>query len=171
VCRLSSSGHSSYSVAIAAFMLHQIRLDLARIKKILAKAMKHGTNGATYFNLMLEVLAANNPLDGRILPVFQDLFYHRRLAHYRNAILHTAGPRLAWDSLCFRPMLSGLRYQFSCSPYELCSGIRRIRNIESPLPGSDEDYPATNLCLSCCFDLELAWFLRYFRFLDLVFIW
>ena len=119
VRKLSSSGHSSYRTTIATFMLHQIRPDLERIKQILAKAMKHGSDGATYFNLMLEVVAADNPLDDRILPVFRDLFERHQLAHCHNAILHTVGPHFAWDSLCFRPMLSNLRYQFSCPTYEL----------------------------------------------------
>lgn len=44
VCRMSSSRHSSYSVAIAVFMLHQIRPDLERIKQTLAKAMKNQTS-------------------------------------------------------------------------------------------------------------------------------
>ena len=129
VGRLSSSGHPSYSVAIAAFMLHQIRHDLERIKQVMVKAMKHGYDGAIYFNLMLNVLAADNLPDDQILPVFQDLFDRHQLANCRNAILHTAGPSFAWDSLWFRPMLPGLRYQFSCPPYKLCSGIRWIRSV------------------------------------------
>jgi hypothetical protein len=92
VRRLPSSGHPSYNVAIAAFMLHQIRPNLERIKQILAKAMKHGFDGATYFNLMLEVLPADNLPDDHILPLFQDLFDCRQLANCRNVILHTAGP-------------------------------------------------------------------------------
>ena len=158
--KLSSSGHPCYSVAIAAFMLHQVRLDLRRIRQVLAKAMKHGFDGATYFHL-----------DDRILPVFQDLFVRRQLANYQNAILSTVGPCFPWDSLSFRPMLPGLRYQFSCPSYALCKRIRRIRNVDFPFRGSDEDYPSTNFCLSCRFELELAWFLRHFRFLDLGFLW
>jgi len=60
VRRLSSSGHPFYSVAIIAFMLHQIRPDLDIIKQVLANAMKHCSDGATYFNLMLEVLAGDS---------------------------------------------------------------------------------------------------------------
>jgi len=171
VHKLSNSGHSSYRTAIAAFMLHQIRLDLERIKQILAKAMKQGSDGATYFNLMMEVVAADNPLDDQILPVFQNLFERHQLAHCRNAILHTVGPRFSWDSLCFRPMLLNLRYQFFCPTNELWNGIRRIHNVNSPFPVLDEDYPTKNFCLSCCLNLELAWFLWPFRFLDLGFLW
>jgi len=105
VCRLSSSGHPFYTVAIASFMLNQIRPDLERIRQVLAKAMKHNYDGATYFNLMLEVLAQDNLLDNQILPVFLDLFERRQLAICRNAILNMVGPRYAWNSLNFRPML------------------------------------------------------------------
>jgi hypothetical protein len=80
-------------------------------------------------------------------------------------------PRFAWDSLYFRSLLPGLRYQFYYPPYELCNGIRWICNVNSPFPGSEEDYSTTNLCLSCRLDLELAWFLWNFRFLDLGFLW
>jgi len=171
VRRLFSSGHPSCSEATTAFMLHQICPDLEIIKQVLVKAMKHGSDGATYFNLMLEFLAADNLLDDQIILVFQDLFNRRQLANYHNAILNTAGPHFALDSRCFHPMLPGLRYQFSCPPCKLYNGIRRIRNIASPFPGSDEDYPRTNFCLSCRLDLELDWFLRHFRFLDLGFLW
>jgi len=133
--------------------------------------MKHGSDGATYFNLMLEVLATNKPAYDQVLPVFQDPFNRQQLANCRNAILNTAGPHFAWHSLCFRPMLPGLRYQFTCPPFKLCNGIRRIRDVALPFLGSDEDYPTTDFCLSCCFYLELAWFLRYFHFLDLGFLW
>jgi hypothetical protein len=95
VWRLSSSGHPFYSVAIIAFMLHLVHPDLTRIRQVLAKLMKHSFDGATYFNLMLEVLATNNPPDDQILPVFQDLFNRRQLANCRNAILNTTGPCFA----------------------------------------------------------------------------
>jgi len=67
---ISSSGHPFYSVSIATFMLHQLRPDLERIIQVMAKAMKHGSDGATYFNPMLEFLAADNIPDDQILPVF-----------------------------------------------------------------------------------------------------
>jgi len=169
VRRSSSSGNPFYSVAIATFMLHQIRPDMEIIKQVLAKAMKHGSDGATYFNLMVDVLAGDSPPDDQILLAFQDLFKRRQLENCRNAILNTVGPRSAWNSLHFQPMLPGLRYQFSCPPYEPCNRIRRNRNVASPLPSPDEDYPTTNFCLSCCLNLELAWLLRHFRFLDLNF--
>ena len=51
-------------------MLHQLRPDLERIIQVMAKAMKHGSDGATYFNSMLEFLAADNIPDDQILPVF-----------------------------------------------------------------------------------------------------
>jgi len=151
-------------------MLHRVCPDLTRIRQVLGKAMKHGSDGAAYFNLMLEVLAANNPPDNHVLPVFQDLFNHRQLANCRNAILNTVGPHFSWDSLCFWPMLSGLRYQFTCPPYKLRNGIS-ICNVAFPFPSSDEDYPTTDFCLSCLLNLELAWFLRHFRCLDLGFLW
>jgi len=65
----SSSGNPFYSVAIATFMLHQIRPDLERIRQVLAKALKHGSDGATYFNLMLEILAKYSLPDDQILPL------------------------------------------------------------------------------------------------------
>jgi hypothetical protein len=77
VRRLSCNGHPSYSVVITAFMLYQIRPELERIKQVLAKAMKHGSDGAIYFNLMLEVLAEYNFPSDHIHPVFQDLFDRR----------------------------------------------------------------------------------------------
>ena len=95
VRRLSSSGHPFYSVAIIAFMLHQIRPDLDIIKQVLANAMKHCSDGATYFNLMLEVLLEIVPLDNQILLAFQDLFKHRQLANCRNAILNTTSPHFS----------------------------------------------------------------------------
>lgn len=51
--RLSTSGHASYSVALATFMLQQIRPDLGEIKLVLEKEIKHGSSGAMYFNIML----------------------------------------------------------------------------------------------------------------------
>lgn len=56
--RLSKSGHASYNVVLAPFMLHQIRPDLGEIKPFLEKAIKHGSHGAIYFNIMLEVLSS-----------------------------------------------------------------------------------------------------------------
>jgi len=156
VQRLSSSGHVFYSVVLVAFMLHQIRPNLDRIKRILAKAMKHGSDRATYFNLMLEVLTRDRLSDNHILPVFQDLFNRRQLANCRNAILNTAGPCFAWNSLYFQQMLPGFRYQLSCPPLRICEGIRRVRITVSPLPGPDEDYPTTCFCLSYRLNLELA---------------
>jgi len=70
VRRLPSSGHPFYNLTINTFMLHQVHPDLTRIRQVLAKAMKHGSDGATYFNLMLEVLAVDNAPDDQILPVF-----------------------------------------------------------------------------------------------------
>jgi len=158
-------------VVLAAFVLHQIRSNLDRIKQILAKAMKHGSDGATYFNLMMEILARDKLPDDHISSTFQDLFNHRQLANCENAILNTAGPHFAWNSLCFWPMPPSFKYQLSCPPNWICDGIRRIRNTISPLLGSDEDYPTTGFCLSCRLDLKLAWFLRHFHFTDLDFLW
>lgn len=151
-------------------MFHQVHPDLRIIKQVLVKAMKHGSDGTTYFYLMLEVLAADNPSNDHILSGFQDLFVRRQLANYRSTILNAAGPHFPWDSLSFRPILPGLRYQFSCPAYALCKGIRRIRNVTFPFHGSDEDYSTTNFCLSCHIDPELAWFLQHFRFMDLGFL-
>lgn len=75
--RLSKSGHAFYSVALATFMLHQVHANLEEIKLILAKAIKHGSDGAMYFNLMLRILANEGFSENEVLSSFQSLFIRR----------------------------------------------------------------------------------------------
>jgi len=67
-------------------------------------------------------------------------------------------------------MLFGLGYKFTCTSATALKGSRRFRNITSPLPGADEDYPRDNFCLAFHLDLDIALFFDYFRFLDLDFL-
>jgi len=169
--RLSRSSHAFYSVVLATFMLHQIHANLEEIKLILAKAIKHGSDEALYFNLMLRVLVIERFSENEVFTSFQSLCNGLRLFDCRNAIVHTAGPRFAQNVPSFRTMILVLKYQFSCPFVRVCEGIKRTCNTNSPLPGADKDYPTKNFCLSCRLDLELTWFLEHFRFLDLNFLW
>jgi len=168
--RLSKSGHASYSVVLATFMLQPIRPNLEGIKLILEKARKRGSNGATYFDLMLKVLVVERFSKNEVFPAFKNLFNRRQLANCRNTILNKEGPRFSWECLCSKLMPQGLKYQLSCPSDRVCEEVRRICNTNSPLPGPYEDYPTTSFCLSCHLDLELACFLEHFRFLDLDFL-
>jgi len=136
--RVSSSGHAFYNVALATFMIYQTHANLEEIKLLLAKAIKHGSDEAMYFNLMLRVLENERFSKNEVISSFQSLFNRRRLANCRNVILHTGGPSFKQNDPCFRPMILGLKYQFSCPSDRVCEGIRRVRNITFQLPGADE---------------------------------
>lgn len=53
----------------------------------MAKAIKHGSNEAIYFNLMLEMLASEGFSENGVLSSFRNLFNRRQLANCRDAIL------------------------------------------------------------------------------------
>jgi len=61
-------------MVLAAFKLQQIRPDLEEIRLILAKAVNHGSQGAIYFNLMLEELSSEGFSENEVLSSFRELF-------------------------------------------------------------------------------------------------
>jgi len=85
-------------------MLQQIRPNLEDMKRIFAKAVKHSSDGAKYFQLMLKVLASEKFLENEVFLVFQDLFNRQQLANCRNTIMNTEGRHFARDDLCLRSM-------------------------------------------------------------------
>lgn len=85
-----------HTVALATFMLQQIRPNLEEIKLILEKGMKHGSNRAKYINLILEVYASEGFSENEVISAFRDLFERRQLANCRDTILNTVGPHFSY---------------------------------------------------------------------------
>jgi len=170
VQRFSYSGHASVCVVSAAHLLLRPQPDLEAIRDILAKGVKHNSDGAKYLEIILEVLAIEGFLEDRVFPSFSDLFFLQQLDNCRCIIklVHDLHPTRG--DLALRSMHFGLVYKFTCPFVTACKGSQRFRNIDSPLPGADEDYPLDNFCFLCRLDVEIDWFLGYFRFFDLDFL-
>jgi hypothetical protein len=151
---------------LAAQMLQGDRPDLEEIKLILREATTHGSNGAKYFELMLKVLAKDGFSMDEVLPVFRDFFNRKQLAECGRAIMNTEGPPSFSGYYWSRPLLPDLEYRFTCTSNGTCKGHGRRANIFWPLPGTDDEYSMTDLCLFCRLDVEITWFLVHFRFLE-----
>jgi hypothetical protein len=70
----------------AAQMLHQPHPSLPRIRFALDRAYFVESDEATYFLIMLGVLASEGFDRDGILSIFNDLFVRQRLAHCRDVI-------------------------------------------------------------------------------------
>ena len=164
--QFSRSGHEAYSVVLATKMLQGDRPDLEEIKLILREAVTHGSDGAKYFELMLKVLAKDGFSMDEVLRVFRDLFNRKQLAECGRAIMNAEDPPSFSGYYWPRPLLPDLEYRFTCTSNGTCKGHGRRPNIFWPLPGTDDEYSMTNLYLFCRLDVEIAWFLIHFRFLE-----
>jgi len=86
--QLYDSGNSTFCIALASQLLEQRDPDVEAIKKILRAAADHGSDGANYFLIMLNVMARGElPMD-EVFHVFHDIFERRQLARSRRAIMN-----------------------------------------------------------------------------------
>jgi len=164
--QISHSGHVMFSVASAAQMLQRDNPNLEEINLILKEAVAQRSDSASYFDLILKVLGKEGFSKDEILPVLTDLFEQRRLAECGRALANIGGIPFFWGHYWTRPLPLGLERRFACSSKGTCKGHGRRPNIFWPLAGDDEEYSTTDLCLLCRLDVEIAWFLVHFRFLE-----
>lgn len=83
----------------------------------------------------------------------------------KRAIMNVEGPPSIWGLHWSRYLLPELEYRLICTSNGTCKGYERKPNIFWPLPETDDEYSMTDICLSCRFDVELAWFLIHFCFI------
>jgi len=89
--QISHSGHVMFSLASAAQMLQQDNADLEEIKLILKDAVAQRFYSASYFDLILKLLAKEGFSEDEILPGFMDLFERRRLAECGRDLANIGG--------------------------------------------------------------------------------
>lgn len=153
-------------MVLDAYMLLQPRPNLENIKQFLAKGVKHKSDGAKYFEIMLKVMGNGGFPEDEVFPAFQDLFIQRQLANYKNIIMNPDDPQFAREDICLRTIPPGLKHKFICSSNRACEGSQRICNTSSPLRSADED-ELMSLMLSRHY---IAWFFEHFLLLDLDFL-
>jgi len=167
--QLTLIGHALYCVVRAAQMLHLPHHNLPRIQSVLSSSRFVESDEATYFLIMLKVLASKVFDRDMVLSIFHDLFARQRLAHCRS-VISVDDLLFDWGQLKLRLMPPGLDYKFICLSDGACAMSNRILNSHFPPPGADDDYDMNNICLPCRLDTELAWFMGHFRFFDLGFL-
>ena len=167
--QLTLNGHALCCVVRATHMLQQLHPDLPRIQYVLGSARHAGSDEATYFLIMLKVLASEGFDRDEVLSHFHDLFTRQRLAHCRS-VISVDGLLFDWGQLELRFMPPGLDYKFTCLSNGACAMSNRIRKSHLPSLRTYEDYDMINICLSCRLDTELGWFLAHFPFFDLDFL-
>jgi len=121
--QLSCSGHAVYCVALVSQLFQQRNSELEEIKKNLHKTAIHGSDGAKYFLMMLNVLARGGFPTYEVFPIFKDLFERQQLANCKRAIINIKG--------CYwlRALHPGLEYKFMCTSHRTCKGDGRKPNI------------------------------------------
>jgi len=87
-----------------------------------------------------------------------------------RGVIGSNGFLFDWNQLELWSMPPGFIYTFTCNSEGACVLSRRIHNAHLSSPGADEDYDMVNICISCHLDIELAWFLEHFCFLDIDFL-
>lgn len=150
-------------------MLHPSHPNLPRIRFVLRNAFFAESDEATYFLIMLRVLASEGFNRDDILFLFNELFVRQRLAHCRD-VISADGLLFDWSQHELRLMPPHLLYRFTCPSDGACVLSNTIRNAHLPSLGADENYDMVNICLTCRLDVELAWFLEHFPFFDLDFL-
>lgn len=150
---------------VAAKLLHGGKTNLEEIKLILQTTFARGSDGAKYFNLTLKVLDKDGFLLSEVLPIFWDLFNRQWLTNCKRNIMNAEGPLSFWGRHWSRSLLPKLEYRLICTTKGTCKGYGRKPNIFCPLPGTDDEYSMTYLCLSCRFNVELACSLIHFCFI------
>jgi len=144
-------------VARAAQMLHQPHPNLPKIWLVLSSAYFAEFDEATYFMIMLRVLASDGFNKNEILSLFDDLFVWHSLANCRDVI--SADDFLFdWGQVELWLIAPSLVYRFTCPSDGVCTLSNRIRNAHLPSSGADEDYDMVNICLSCRLDVNLPGF-------------
>jgi len=111
------------------------------IKKNLRAVIAHGSGGARYIRIMLNVLAIGGFSPNDVFPVFMDLFDCQQLASCRWTIVNIEG------HLWLRGLSHGLEYKLTCISCGTCKGSGRKSILVWPLPGADEEYSMTDFCL------------------------
>ena len=167
--QLTLIGHALHCVVRAAQMRQQLHPDLPRIQSVISSAQREESDEATYFLIMLKVLASKGFDRDEVASLFHDLFTRQRLGHCKS-VINVDGLLFDWGQLELRFMPQSLHYKLTCLSDGVCAMSNRIRNSHLPSPGADEDYDMINICLSCRLDTVLAWFLGHFRFIDLDFL-
>jgi len=168
--RFACSVQALVCVLLVAHLLLKLQPDLEAVRDIQAKAAKHESDVAKYLEIMLEVLSIEGFLKDRVFSAFSDIFLRQQLANCRHNITHVDDLHLAREDLALKSMPFSLGYKCTCPSNIACEGSQRFRNIDSPLPSADEDYPLDNFCFLCHLDIEISWFFDYFRFFDLDFL-
>jgi len=96
--QLILSGHVLFFVVQAAKMLQQPNPSLPRIRFVLSRAYFAESDEATYFLIMIRVLANEGFDRDGILSIFNDLFVRQRLAHCRD-VINVDSFLFDWDHL------------------------------------------------------------------------
>jgi len=86
--RLSANGHSTFCVALATQLFQNPDLDLEEVRRVLDVATCHGSNGAKYFLMILDVQAEGGFSVGSVFSVFIDLFVDRQLTRCRRSLMN-----------------------------------------------------------------------------------
>jgi len=90
--QLPDSGHSTFCITLASQLFQQPDPDVEEVKRALCAAARHGSDGAKYFLMILDVLDEGGFFVGEVFSVFIDLFDHKQLARCRRSLMNLGGP-------------------------------------------------------------------------------
>ena len=107
--QLTLSGHELFCIVRVAQMFHQPHPNLPRIRLVLSNAYFAESDEATYFLVMLRVLASEGFDRDGVLSVFNDLFVQRCFSLCRD-VISVDGLLFDWGQLELRLMPPGLVY-------------------------------------------------------------
>jgi len=89
-----------------------------------------------------------------------DLFICKQLGRCRRSLMNL-GVHTGLASLPH-----GLVYRLTCESGGTCEGRKTKSKLVWPLPRADQEYKMPSIILFCRLDLEIAWFLILFHFME-----
>jgi len=158
--RLSDRGHPTFCVNLATQLFQQPDPNVEEVRRVLDAIAHHGSNGAKYFLMMLDVLADGGFSVDRVFSVFIDLFVDKQLTRCRRSLMNL-GVRPD-----FSPLPRGLVCRLTSESSGTCEGSKTKSRLVWPLPKTDEEYKMPYICLFCRLDLEITWFLVHVHFIE-----
>ena len=130
------------------------------------EAASHGSDGAKYFELMLKILASDGFSMKEVFLVFKDIFDRKQLANCGRALMNVDGIPFFWGFYLIKPLPPCLECRFTCTSNGTSKGHGRRPNIFWPMLRDDDEYSTMDLCLFYCLNVEIAWFIVHFRFIE-----
>lgn len=165
--KLIHHGHEGCCIREAARMLRMHRVDIPSVKRVLTEAARFNQEGAIFFLMFLKALGDHEAEVEEAFLTFKSFFRRRRLMAARRIILSHNSQDLGLRSVWVRrDFPRGLSNKIFCTSKTSCKGNGRRPGIHWPPPGSGDEYDMQALCLHCCFDVKIQWFLVDFGFVE-----